>query len=102
MTDGWAPWMMLTVTFKKNTAHCNHWVVTVRSPRKSCAGLEDRLLVDERRGHRVELELRGDVGSNLGIKVVRGLLGDDASYLRDLNFATLLIAELQRRLGLSR
>src|SRR6185369_3744865 len=63
--------------------------------------LEDWLLVDERRGHRVELELRGDLGANLGLKVVRGLLGAVRSYERVLNFATLLIAELQWRLGLS-
>src|SRR5689334_25298105 len=42
--------------------------------------LEDRLLVDERSGHRVELELRGDLGSNLGFKVVRSLLGAVRSY----------------------
>ncbi len=49
--------------------------------------LEDWLLIDERRGHRVELELRGDLGSNLGLKVVRGFLGAVRSYEGVLNRA---------------
>jgi hypothetical protein len=60
--------------------------------------LEHRLLVDQWRRHHIELELGRDLLANLGLKLVRRLLGAVRGHQRVLNFATLLVAELQWRL----
>ena len=60
--------------------------------------LEHRLLIDQRRRHRIELERGRDLLADLGLELVRRFLGAVRGHQRVLNCTTLLVAELQWRL----